>query len=217
MPRPRILFVSLGGTITMTPAAEGGSRPTLRAEDLMQAVPALSDVVEISAASPLQLPGASLSLADLLQVAQLVETHLADDTDGVALAQGTDTIEETAFALDRLVRSDKPVVVTGAMRGPAMPGADGPANLLAAVGTAAGGSRARHACGPQRRDSRGALRAEGSHVAALRFPVTALRPAGVGCRRASAPARSNQQGAGLSAAAPARYSRRCLAAHCPRG
>jgi L-asparaginase len=121
----------------MTQAAEGGIRPTLRAEDLMQAVPALSGIAEISAASPLQLPGASLTVPELVQVARLIESHLAGETDGVVLAQGTDTIEETAFLLDRLVHSDKPVVVTGAMRGPAMPGADGPANLLAAMTTAA--------------------------------------------------------------------------------
>ena len=137
MPGPRILFISLGGTITMTPAAEGGIRPTLQAEDLLRAAPALSSIAEISTASPFQLPGASLSIADLVQVARLIESHLADETDGVVLAQGTDTIEETAFVLDCLIRSPKPVVVTGAMRGPAMPGADGPANLMAAVATAA--------------------------------------------------------------------------------
>jgi L-asparaginase len=136
----RILLVSLGGTITMTAASSGGIAPTLTGEDLVRAVPALAAIAEVEAVSPFRLPGASLSLAQLREVAGLLNERLSEDFAGAVVVQGTDTIEETAFYLDLLLDSPKPVVVTGAMRGPDAPGADGPANLLAAVATAASAS-----------------------------------------------------------------------------
>jgi L-asparaginase len=137
MAQSKILLLSLGGTITMTRGASGAIAPTLGADDLARAVPGIEAVAAIETASPLRVPGASLTLEDLISVAALVDERLAGGADGVVVIQGTDTIEETAFVLDLLVRSDRPVVVTGAMRGPEAPGADGPANVLAATTVAA--------------------------------------------------------------------------------
>jgi len=133
MSLPKVLLVSLGGTITMTAGESGGIVPTLTAADLIAGVPGIARVAELETASPLRLPSASLGLDDLLTLARLLNERLAGDIDGAVVIQGTDTIEETAFVLDLLVDSVKPVVVTGAMRGPAAAGADGPANLLAAT------------------------------------------------------------------------------------
>lgn len=137
MPKPRLLILSLGGTITMTPSDSGGITPTLGAAELVASVPALADVGDIEARSPFRLPSPSLTPANLIEVARVIGEAFAADVDGAVVIQGTDTIEESAFLLDLLVDSDKPVVVTGAMRGADAPGADGPANLLAATIVAA--------------------------------------------------------------------------------
>ncbi|NMJ43667.1 asparaginase [Roseomonas sp. JC162] len=137
MSHRRLLVLSLGGTITMLPAATGGIAPTLGAADLVNAVPALGDVADIVAESPARLPSPSLRPGHLVQVARRIEEGFAAGMDGAVVIQGTDTIEESAFILDLLVGGDRPVVVTGAMRGADAPGADGPANLLAAARVAA--------------------------------------------------------------------------------
>src|SRR5271169_4362183 len=137
MAKPRILVLSLGGTITMVPSETGGITPKLGAAELVASVPALADVADIDAQSPFRLPSPSLSTANLVDVAQAIGKGFAAGFDGAVVIQGTDTIEESAFLLDLLVDSDKPVVVTGAMRGADAPGADGPANLLSAVIVAA--------------------------------------------------------------------------------
>lgn len=130
---PSIALILLGGTITMTRDATGGIAPTLTADALLQAVPGLSDVADVIPQSPFRIPGASLTIPHLVQVAQAAAAAVAEGATGVIVVQGTDTIEETAFALDCLWTESAPLVVTGAMRGPEAAGADGPANLLAAA------------------------------------------------------------------------------------
>jgi L-asparaginase len=84
-----------------------------------------------------RLPSADLTVADVLELAAAIEAAAAEGAAGAVVSQGTDTLEETAYLLDLLVGSDIPVVVTGAMRNASTPGADGPANLDAAVRVAA--------------------------------------------------------------------------------
>lgn len=139
--QPTVAVLTLGGTIAMTRDAGGGITPSLSAEALVATAPGLAAVTRIVAAPVLQMPGASLTLADLATVARRVEQAFAEGVDGVVVVQGTDTIEETAFVLDCILSSERPVVVTGAMRGPEAAGADGPANLLAAATVAASGAR----------------------------------------------------------------------------
>lgn len=131
-----ILIIGLGGTIAMAPGAAPGVVPKLTAQMLLEAVPQLQDHSALEATSFRLIPGAHLSFDDIDALADLVRERAAAGISGVVITQGTDTIEETAFALDCLLDLDMPVVVTGAMRNPSLPGADGPANLLAAVAVA---------------------------------------------------------------------------------
>jgi len=134
---PTIHVLSLGGTIAMIHQGDGGVVPALAADQLMASVPQVSAHARVEARSFRQSPGAHLTFEDLLALASEIRHLAAGGSDGFVITQGTDTIEETAFALDLLVGPAAPVVVTGAMRNPTLPGADGPANLLAAVQVAA--------------------------------------------------------------------------------
>lgn len=130
----KISVLSLGGTISMTPQARGGVAPSLSADDLLASVPGLRDVgMKLTAQSFRAVAGSAVTFADLAGLAELITAEIEGGADGIVVTQGTDTIEETAFFLDMTVGCDAPIVVTGAMRAASHAGADGPANLLAAI------------------------------------------------------------------------------------
>lgn len=131
--KPKMSVLALGGTIAMTGNSAGGVVPTLSGASLVAAAPGLADIAQVDARSFRQLPGAHLTYGDLEALAAEIRVLAARGQRGFVVTQGTDTIEETAFILDRLLELESPVVVTGAMRNPTVAGADGPANLLAAV------------------------------------------------------------------------------------
>jgi len=132
----RVHVIALGGTVAMTSTgSEQGVRPTLDAQALVQAVPQLATVAEIAAETFRTVPGAHLRIADIVALAEHIAT--LPSSEGVVVTQGTDTLEQTAYLLELLVEGDRPIVVTGAMRAPQQPGADGPANLLSSVRVAA--------------------------------------------------------------------------------
>lgn len=136
---PRIALLFTGGTIAMRrdPGA-GGNLPTLRGEDLLATVPGLDAVAEIEPIDWGLVPASHLSFAQVLDIGRRLDEALRrPEIDGAVVVQGTDVIEETAFAWDLLPLPAKPVVVVGAMRSASEDGYDGPDNLRNAVAAAA--------------------------------------------------------------------------------
>ena len=135
---PQVAVLSLGGTISSTRSGGGpGVTPTLTGDALVESVPEIAEVAEVSAAAFRQLASPEITIDDLVELAAEISRRVDAGAAGAVVTQGTDTIEEVSFVLDLLLDLDAPVVVTGAMRNPTLPGADGPANLLAAVQVAA--------------------------------------------------------------------------------
>jgi L-asparaginase len=140
-----VAYFALGGTISMTSAPTGGVVARLGGDELVSTIGELP--VEVRVHDAAVVPSASLTFGHVLDVVAAARQAVADGAVGIVLTQGTDSLEETAFLIDSVWPHDEPFVVTGAMRNPTLPGADGPANLLAAIQVA---------CSPDARD-RGVL------------------------------------------------------------
>jgi L-asparaginase len=133
----RVAVIFTGGTISMR-ATEAGNVPALGAADLLAIAPGIEDIADIEPIDWGLVPASHLSFAQVLEIGRILADQLArPEVDGAVVVQGTDVIEETAFAWDLLPLGDKPVVVVGAMRSASQPGYDGPDNLRNAVAVAA--------------------------------------------------------------------------------
>ncbi|WP_239482810.1 asparaginase [Paraburkholderia sp. C35] len=135
---PRIAVLATGGTIAgAAPDAtntSGYQAGVVGVGQLLAAVPSLAGVANVQAEQVASVDSKDMALALWTTLAQRINTLLAaDDVDGVVVTHGTDTLEETAYLLHLTVKSDKPVVLTAAMRPSSALSADGPLNLLNAV------------------------------------------------------------------------------------
>ena len=131
--RPEVVVFALGGTIAFTASDGGEARLSLDAADLVAGVPDLAPLLAVRPVTFRSVPSADLTFADLAELAREIDAAIAAGASGAVVTQGTDTLEESAYALDCLVTTQAPVVVTGAMRNAGQLGADGPANLAAAL------------------------------------------------------------------------------------
>ena len=143
MKLPHIHIIATGGTIA---AHETSAMQTtgyrgdnlLLANELIRSIEGIEAHAEITAENIFSLPSSAMDEAHLLQLARRVNELLADPAvDGLVITHGTDTLEETAFFLNLVLKTEKSVVLTGAMRPATAISADGPLNLLNAVRVAA--------------------------------------------------------------------------------
>ena len=130
---PRIRFIATGGTI----ATRGGTRMT--AEEVLQLIPGLQRYARPEPEQFANVASTAMTLDQWVQLARRVNEIFEEDpkVTGAVITSGTDSLEELAYFLHLTVRSNKPVILVGAMRNAGAPGYEGPANLLDAFRVAA--------------------------------------------------------------------------------
>lgn len=139
---PKVAILATGGTIAGSTnaggvATSGYKAGVLTVDTLINAVPEIKNLAQISGQQVVNIDSSNMSKEIWLQLAKTVNELLAGDIDGIVITHGTDTMEETAYFLNLVVKSDKPVVLVGAMRPSTAISADGPKNLYNAVALAA--------------------------------------------------------------------------------
>jgi L-asparaginase len=133
-----VVILATGGTIAGTGATStttvGYTAATVPVERLIDAVPELKKVASVKGEQVMQIASENMNNESWLKLAKRVNEVLArDDVDGIVITHGTDTIEETAYFLNLVTKSRKPVVIVGAMRPSTALSADGPINLYNAT------------------------------------------------------------------------------------
>lgn len=138
-PKPLISLITTGGTIAMQPDPKAkGNVPKLRGKDLLAQVPGINQVARIRLVDFALMPAMHYTPTKLWELVECIQKEVKDPrVSGIVVAQGTDTLEETSYLFELVVYTQKPIVVTGAMRTSAELGWDGPSNLLASARVAA--------------------------------------------------------------------------------
>src|SRR5512135_946407 len=137
---PNIVILATGGTIagaaaSGTQAAYTSGAVTIDA--MLAAVPGIRDLANIKGEQISNVGSQDMTMDIMVTVAKRCNQLLAqNDVDGIVITHGTDTMEETAFFLNLVIKSEKPVVMVGSMRPSTAVSADGPLNLYDAVAVA---------------------------------------------------------------------------------
>lgn len=146
---PRVMVLATGGTIAGAGASAVNSATYAAAkvpvDKLIAAVPEISKIAQVKGEQVFQIASESFTDQHLLTLARRVAALAAQgDVDGIVITHGTDTLEETAYFLNLVVHTDKPIVVVGSMRPSTSLSADGALNLYDAVSVAGSKDAAGH-------------------------------------------------------------------------
>jgi L-asparaginase len=137
---PKIKILATGGTIAGAQASQadaGYKSGAFSVDQLITAVPQMTNIAVLSGEQVASIGSQTMNHEVWLKLAARVNAVLkSDDTDGVVITHGTDTMEETGYLLSLVVKSEKPVVLVGSMRPATAISADGPINLYNAVALA---------------------------------------------------------------------------------
>ncbi len=138
MTKPKVGIIFTGGTISMSIDKRiGAAIPSLSNEEIMSLVTNIDKYADTESISFSHSPGPHIGPKMMFKLRNTTLALLRrKDITGVVILHGTDTLEETAYLMDLTIKSNKPVVITGAMRNSSELGYDGPSNLAAAVCTA---------------------------------------------------------------------------------
>ena len=138
---PRVAILATGGTIAGVQPKEGEpgyKSGSLSIDSLIKGAPGIEKLAHLEGEQIASIGSQDMNDAVWASLAKRANELLASsDVDGIVITHGTDTMEETAFFLGLVLRSDKPVVLVGSMRPATSASADGPLNLFNAVAVAA--------------------------------------------------------------------------------
>lgn len=130
-----ILIVFTGGTFSMKIDEETRAAiPYFHGEELIKLIPEAKNLANISTYEFGNYPGPHMTPPLMLKLSKEIKKFVNDENiDGIIITHGTDTLEETAYFLDLVIKTEKPIVVIGAMKTSSEPDWDGPRNLLDAI------------------------------------------------------------------------------------
>lgn len=130
--KKKILIITTGGTIAMKHNSPFGVIPNDEFAEHLRSFPQLEKIAAIDVLEFSNVPSPFIDPHKMLELAKTIDEKIID-YDGVVITHGTDTLEETAYMLDLVLETNKPVIFTAAMRSNSELGLDGPRNIVGAV------------------------------------------------------------------------------------